>query len=156
MFRIVTAVGAALVGLFLLAGPAQATVWAGPVAQTASSSLALGAPNVFKTGSQAELKPYPKGAHIAFLHDNSLGNSIQIALNAGGVPGLCLTSFAKVIGGPVVFETCHGWPSQEWTYAGSNPYSFRNVKSGLYLAPAAVARYVKVIVDGSPFMWGQH
>ena len=90
-------------------------------------------PNNLVSGSAAILKPAENGT-TQFVHCNSTVNSHELLLLNRG---LALTSRDGSAGGIVTLEPVgnggNGYASQVWKYAGSNPYTFQNVKTGLYL-----------------------
>ncbi len=91
----------------------------------------LGTPNKLMTDSAAILKPMENGTTL-WVHCNSTVVSHQLLLINRG---LALTS--RTAGGDVVLEPAgnggNGFASQLWIYAGTNPFTFKNVKTGLYL-----------------------
>jgi hypothetical protein len=96
-------------------------------------SYYLGTPNKAVSGSAAMLKPAQNGTTL-WVHCNSTVTANQLLLLNRG---LALTSRDTSAGGTVTLEPAgnggNGFASQQWIYAGSNPYTFQNVKTGLYL-----------------------
>jgi hypothetical protein len=96
-------------------------------------SYYLGTPNNAVSGSAAILKSAKTGSSL-WIHCNSTVVPNQLLLVNRG---LALTSRDTSAGGTVTLEPAgnggNGFASQQWIYAGSNPYTFQNVKTGLYL-----------------------
>ena len=93
----------------------------------------LGTPNNAAADSAAILKPTQNSTTL-WVHCNSTVVSNQLLLLNRG---LALTSRDSSPGGTVTLEPAgnggNGFASQEWIYAGTNPFTFKNVKTGLYL-----------------------
>jgi len=93
----------------------------------------LGTANNAVSGSAAILKSAKTGSSL-WVHCNSTVTLNQLLLVNRG---LALTSRDTSAGGTVTLEPAgnggNGFASQQWIYAGSNPYTFQNVKTGLYL-----------------------
>ncbi len=82
----------------------------------------LGTPNNTFPGAAALLKPKENSTTL-WIHCNS--NTVPnelLLINRG----LALTSRDSSPGG-------NGFASQKWIFAGSNPFTFQNVKTGLFL-----------------------
>jgi len=96
-------------------------------------SYYLGAPNKAVSGSAAILKSAKNSASL-WVHCNSTVVPNQLLLLNRG---LALTSRDTASGGTVTLEPAgnggNGYASQQWIYAGANPYTFQNVKTHLYL-----------------------
>jgi hypothetical protein len=117
----------------------------------------LGTPNNLVSGSAAILKPMQNSSTL-WVHCNSTVTPGQLLLLNGG---LALTSRDASPGGIVTLEPAgnggNGFASQEWTYAGTNPYTFRNVKTGLYLRVpnGGPIMYQTVTTGNTPTSWNQ-
>jgi hypothetical protein len=85
------------------------------------------------SGSAAILKPAQNGTTL-WVHCNSTVNPGQLLLLNRG---LALTSRDGASGGTVTLEPAgnggNGYASQVWIYSGTNPYTFQNAKTGLFL-----------------------
>ena len=96
-------------------------------------SYYLGTANNAVSGSAAILKS-AKTSSSLWVHCNSTVVSNQLLFVNRG---LALTSRDASAGGTVTLEPAgnggNGFASQQWIYSGSNPYTFKNVKTGLYL-----------------------
>lgn len=93
----------------------------------------LGTPNVTFPGAAARLKPMENTTTL-WIHCNS--NTVPnelLLINRG----LALTSRDFSPGADVLLEPAgnggNGFASQKWIFAGSNPFTFQNVKTGLFL-----------------------
>ncbi len=117
----------------------------------------LGTPNNSVAGSAAFLKPMENGTTL-WVHCNSTTVPNQLLLENRG---LALTSTDASSGGNVTVEAVgnsgNGFASQEWIYAGTNPYTFKNVKTGLYLRVRNGGPIMSqtVTTGNSPTNWNQ-
>ena len=117
----------------------------------------LGTPNKLMTDSAAILKPMENSTTL-WVHCNSTVVSHQLLLKNGG---LALTSRDSSPGGSVLLEPAgnggNGFASQQWIYAGTNPFTFKNVKTGLYLRVrnGGPLMYQTVTTGTSPTSWNQ-
>ena len=117
----------------------------------------LGTPNKLVTGSAAILKPMENSTTL-WVHCNSTVVSHQLLLKNRG---LALTSRDSSPGGSVVLEPAgnggNGFTSQQWIYAGTNPFTFKNVKTGLYLRVrnGGPLMFQTVTTGTSPTSWNQ-
>ena len=115
----------------------------------------LGTPNKLMTGSAAILKPMENSTTL-WVHCNSTVVSHQLLLKNRG---LALTS--RTAGGDVVLEPAgnsgNGFASQQWISAGTNPFTYKNVKTGLYLRVrnAGPLMFQTVTTGASPTSWNQ-
>ena len=115
----------------------------------------LGTPNKLFIGSAAILKPMENSTTL-WVHCNSTVVSHELLLKNRG---LALTS--RTAGGDVVLEPAgnggNGFASQKWTYAGTNPFTYKNVKTGLYLRVrnSGPLMYQTVTTGASPTSWNQ-
>ena len=94
-----------------------------------SSSVVNGATFfVGRSGSVAILRASP----TAWIHCNDNGTTIEFTLVINGVrKALTTRDFAP--GGDVTLEQSNNFASQRWIWSGTNPYTFQNVKTGLFL-----------------------
>ena len=170
--RLFTAAAAiALLGggaAFTMAAPAhRATVQKAPTCTNDSGEYSsvtvrgvnyyLGTPNKVTVGSAAILKPAQNGSTL-WVHCNSTVTPGQLLLKNAG---LALTSRDSSAGGTVVMEPVgnggNGFASQKWDYTGSNPYTFQNEKTGLYLRVrnGGPLMYQTVTTGSTPTSWNQ-
>jgi hypothetical protein len=117
----------------------------------------LGAPNNIFPGAAALLKPNGNSTTL-FIHCNSLTVSQELVLSNRG---LALTSRDSSPGGLVTFEPAgnsgNGFASQKWIYAGTNPFTFKNVKTGLFLRVrnSGPIMYQTVTTGSTATSWNQ-
>ena len=115
----------------------------------------LGTPNKLFIGSAAILKPTENSTTL-WVHCNSTKVFHELLLKNRG---LALTS--RAAGGDVVLEPAgnsgNGFASQKWIYAGTNPFTFKNVKTGLFLRVrnSGPLMYQTVTTGSTPEFWKQ-
>ena len=120
-------------------------------------SYYLGTPNTLVSGSAAILKPAENSSSL-WVHCNSTVVPNQLLLVNRG---LALTSRDTVPGGTVTLEPAgnggNGYASQQWIYSGTNPFMFKNVKTGLYLRVrnGGPLMYQTVTTGNTPTSWNQ-
>jgi hypothetical protein len=170
--RLITAaagVGVALLGVtgagVLAAGPASAST---PVHNAGSyqnfftgTTLPhyLGVPNKIYAGQAALLKPAVNKT-TTFVHMDANSGAPQTELTIKGLNGttLALTSRATYPGATVTLESAHAYASQMWTWQAVNGgYTFRNVKTGMYLRVrnSGPIMYQTVTTGSTPTAWAQ-
>lgn len=117
----------------------------------------LGTPNVTFPGAAARLKPMENSTTL-WIHCNS--NTVPnelLLINRG----LALTSRNVSPGGEVLLEPAgnggNGFASQKWIFAGSNPFTFQNVKTGLFLRVrnSGPIMFQTVTTGFTPTAWNQ-
>jgi hypothetical protein len=117
----------------------------------------LGTPNTLFIGSAAILKPSQNGTTL-WVHCNSTVVSHELLLKNRG---LTLTSRGSGAGGDVLLEPAgnggNGFASQKWVYNGTNPFTFKNVKTGLFLRVrnGGPLMYQTVTTGSTPTFWNQ-
>lgn len=113
----------------------------------------LATPNKIHSGSGAELKTNAASATTMFVHCNAAGNEVELTITQGGVT-YALTNRS---GNLVDLLPAQQFASQYWTYAGSNPYTFQNVKTHAFLRVPnkGPANYGPVVAGASATAWTQ-
>jgi hypothetical protein len=170
--RLITAaagVGVALLGVtgagVLAAGPASASTPCTDAGSYQNFALPntlpyyLGVPNKIAAGKAAELKPSANKT-TTFVHCNATsGPRVEFKITGPDGTVYALTSRDYSAGGLVTLEPAHEYASQMWTWApasGPQPYTFQNVKTGMYLRIRNVPSMYQTVTTGhSPTNWRQ-
>jgi hypothetical protein len=115
----------------------------------ATGTLYVAAPNTLAAGKLAEFKT-TENASTLMTHCNNNNAAIhETEIVIVGQDGLTY-ALTNRGGDRVFFEQAHGYASQIWTWSGANPYTFQNVKSGLYMrAPNAGATPYGAVAAGA-------
>ena len=117
----------------------------------------LGAPNSISASGKtaAELKP-AKNSTTLWVHCVGAGGRFEFTQQRGTTI-YALTTRDFQPGGDVLLQVSHTYPSQEWFPAGTNPHTFKNLKTGLYLRirNSGPGMYQTITTGLTPTAWDQ-